>query len=363
LFRGHDKEFNDAGTTKKVFQYRQPLDVRFNLTGYNLDTGINVSALFSIRLISSEPLEVEGVIDHSIPSTMGQIIGHSASCLDTIGEVDRKDVLHVGPVHHQSSPFQILPDSLSVTKAPVKVQQGIVLSISITGLSSELYHTPLNAITSVSTVTTLAGIVSHSESRLCESIAQIRRYRPTITKDRLGSVSLCEDSILLGNLFYPNGRTTDEESPDQLHLLLHVPILWNSSRVNATGVGYYIHGNLELFLTSSVTHNDTNELITFVNETLRTTSLRHRLLCVGGVYRWGTRKMIESPLLLNQTNATSFMNLTSTNQTNSSQPSSSIDHNEPEPKVDTYASSLRHVNSLYHKVCESSLNHSLAPTH
>jgi hypothetical protein len=352
LFRGHDKEFSDAGTPKKAFHYRQPLDVRFNLTGSNIVTGINVSALFSIRLVSSEPEDSEGVIDRSIPPTMGQVNGYSSSCLPMSDEVDLRDVLHIDRVHHQSSPF-LIPETLTDLNSvgANEAQQGVVLSISIAGLSSELYETPLKDITSVSTVTSLDGLVSRSQNRLCESIAHVQRYQPTIKRERLGTLSLCDDSVLLGQLFYLNGRNADNESPEPLDLLLHVPIPWNSSRVNASGVGFYVHGNLELFLTSS-THtsasNETHEAIS-ANETLQSLTHSHRLLCVGGIFRWGTRKILENPLLLNQTNTTD-LSLVNANQTNSTESSAPTEPVEPEPKVDTYASSLRHVNSLYHKV-------------
>jgi hypothetical protein len=375
LLRGHEKEFSDAGTPKKEFSYRYPLDIRFNISGYNLVTGINVTALFSIRLVSVQP-KIE--IDHSIPEDMGRVEGYSASCLDMRQFSEHTEILQLETVSHSHSPFRLSANSslLSSSSTNASSQQGIVFTVRVPGISTELYQTPLHQIQSLSTITLLSGESYRHSSRLCDSIAHVKRLHPIEKREWLvsNSIPLCDSSVLLGNLFYPSGSSPQTNSgeveiAEPLHLLLHVPIPWDSAPVNASGVGFPIHGALELFVTSP--SNSTKEdLEKEHNSTLRQSdssgsdsrrssgedhskSKSKRILCLGGSFRWGTRKIV--PSLLTQTNSSSFGNITnatalSSNQTNSSSSSSrSGQEPEVEEKVDTYASSLRHVNSLYHK--------------
>lgn len=350
LLRGHAKDFSDAGTPKKEFSYRRPLDIRFNISGYNLVSGVNVSALFSIRLISIEPnLE----IDQSIPEGMGRVDGYSASCIDT-RQSDRMDVLHLESVSHSYSPFQISSSSHDNSRnhSETTSLQGIVFSLTIPGISSELYHIPLHQIHSVNTITNLSGESYRHSVPLCESIAQVKLLHPIEKKKWLSdSISLCDDSVLLGNLFYPSGHPSDVvEVAEQLDLLLHVPIPWSSAPVNASGVGFPIHTTLELFVTTNVTSNST----TRSSDSLKYEHER-RILCLGGSFRWGTRVIVrdvledEHLLFLNSTS--NYTNATGVfNQTNATTSVNQVEEPEVEEKVDTYASSLRHVNSLYHKV-------------
>lgn len=332
LLRGHDKEFSDSGTPKKVFNYRDPLDVRFNISGYNIVTGINVTSLFTIRLVSVHP-DVEE--DHSIPEGMNLIDGISSSCIDPKQSSDR-DILHLTSLYHHRSPFQSEDNS----------RQGIVVSLSIAGLSSQLYYTPLSKIHSLITITLLSGELYRHQYDLCESLGLVTPFQRTIKRNFLGSVPICENSILLGDLFYPRGNSVETAEP--IDLLLPVPISWSTFPVNASGVGFPLHATLELFVSNSTSLISKSYLNT-------TDSPENRILCFTGSFRWGTRKILENlEIFLNVTNGTALTN-TTTNSTNATVPITETQTEQVIEKVDTYASSLRHVNSLYHKVGRQSL--------